>query len=120
MPFTSRNVPRTLSARHAWLSKRVGRSTKRHRESVAILKTKNNLSEALLRQLDDKAAVSANETRIRPWHRRLEPGLRGASGRIPAFPAGFRATSLAHPLGRPPSREVQAGEAAQNQEQNWG
>jgi hypothetical protein len=47
MPFTSRIVPRTLFARHAWLSKRVGRSKNRHRESVARFKTKNHLSEEI-------------------------------------------------------------------------
>ena len=47
MPFTSMIVPSTLSAGHAWLSKRVGRSKNRCRESVAMFKTKNDLSEEI-------------------------------------------------------------------------
>ena len=47
MPFTSMIVRRTLSARHAWLSKRVGRWKKRHRELVAMFKPKNDLSEEI-------------------------------------------------------------------------
>jgi len=35
MPFTSMILPRTLSTGHAWLSKRVGRTKNRHRESGA-------------------------------------------------------------------------------------
>jgi hypothetical protein len=48
MPFSSMILPRTLSVGHAWLSKRVGRSKNRHRESrVATFKTKNDLSEEI-------------------------------------------------------------------------
>ena len=47
MPFTSMIIRRTLSAGHAWLSERVGRSKNRHRESVVMFKTKNDLSEEI-------------------------------------------------------------------------
>ena len=43
MPFTSMIIRRTLSARLASLSKRVGRLKNRHRESVARFKAKNDL-----------------------------------------------------------------------------
>jgi hypothetical protein len=48
MPFSSMILPRTLSAGHAWLSKRVGRSKNRHRESGASrhFKPKNDPSAA--------------------------------------------------------------------------
>ena len=43
MAFTSMILSRTLSAGHAWLSKRVGRSKNRRRGSVAVFKTKNDM-----------------------------------------------------------------------------
>ena len=49
MPFSSMILPRTLSAGHAWLSKRVGRS--KNRKDVAPMKKDTDFDP--LRQRDD-------------------------------------------------------------------
>jgi hypothetical protein len=71
--FTSMIVGRTLSARHAWLSVRVGRSKNRQREYVVMFKTKNELSEEIRGK-----AVQLLNARL---DRGLRPNYRGPARR---------------------------------------